>query len=151
MPLTNCRNKITPKVILAEYLYINGQAAQYNYCCSSFIFAKHSLQYTGRSSRGAKGILATPPQAAQTASCISRGARLAFLRLSRHSLQRCGSFTNPLDSKNSCSPAVNTNSAPQSLHTSVLSSNIFSTSLDCICFCPGRNRTDIFANNALLI
>ena len=64
----------------------------------SFIFAKHSLQYTGRSSRGIKGTLATPQQAAHTASCISLGALPAFLRLSRQGLQRWGSFTKPVES-----------------------------------------------------
>ena len=36
------------------------------------MFAKHSLQYTGRSSRGLKGTLHSAPQFAQTASYMTR-------------------------------------------------------------------------------
>ncbi|MPN39031.1 hypothetical protein SDC9_186557 [bioreactor metagenome] len=57
--------------------------------------AKHALQYTGRSSRGLNGTLATPPQFAQVASNISRSPLAPFLRASRQVLQRWGSFTKP--------------------------------------------------------
>jgi len=53
---------------------------------SSFIFAKHSLQYTGRSSLGLKGTFATPPQEAQVASYISLSALAPFLRALRQLL-----------------------------------------------------------------
>ena len=64
------------------------------YHCSR-IFAKHSLQYTGRSDFGSNGTRASPPQAAQVAVKNSRGPRAAFLRASRQLLQRCGSFWKP--------------------------------------------------------
>ena len=64
------------------------------YHCSR-IFAKHSLQYTGRSDFGSNGTRASPPQAAQVAVKNSRGPRAAFLRASRQDLQRCGSFWKP--------------------------------------------------------
>ena len=64
------------------------------YHCSR-IFAKHSLQYTGRSDLGSNGTRASPPQEAQVAVKNSRGPRAAFLRASRHALQRCGSFWKP--------------------------------------------------------
>src|ERR1700722_14943416 len=44
-------------------------------------------------------------------------------RLALHSLQRLGSFLNCLSKKNSCSPAVKTNSVPQSEHFRSLSVN----------------------------
>ena len=90
----------------------------------SFISLKHSLQYTGLSLVGWNGTLASLPHLAQTVVNISRGSRLALLRLSRHALHLCGSLSKPFSAKNSCSPAVNTNSHPQSLHVSVLSWNI---------------------------
>jgi len=65
------------------------------------LFAKQSLQYTGRSSLGLKGTLQDFPHDAQTASNISRAppleVPLAFLRASRQDLQRCGSFVKPLE------------------------------------------------------
>ena len=60
-----------------------------------FIFAKQSLQYTGRSSRGLKGTRASLPHAAHVAVNISRVPRVAFLRASRQALQRWGSFSKP--------------------------------------------------------
>jgi len=56
------------------------------------LFAKQSLQYTGRSLLGLKGTLQIFPHSAQVASNISRAAPLesplAFLRAARHDLQR---------------------------------------------------------------
>ena len=63
-------------------------------CCSR-IFAKHSLQYMGRSDLGSKGTFASQPHMAQTAVKNSRGPRAAFLRASRQGLQRWGSFWKP--------------------------------------------------------
>ena len=54
-----------------------------------------ALQYTGRSDLGSNGTRASPPQEAQVAVKNSRGPRAAFLRASRHALQRCGSFWKP--------------------------------------------------------
>lgn len=62
---------------------------------SSLILAKQSLQYTGRSSLGLKGTLATPPQDAQVASNISLSAFVLFFLASRQDLHLCGSFTKP--------------------------------------------------------
>jgi hypothetical protein len=65
------------------------------------LFAKQSLQYTGRSSRGWKGTLQVAPQDAHTAVYISLGALseeespLEFLRFERQALQRWGSLVNP--------------------------------------------------------
>ena len=53
---------------------------------SSLIFAKQSLQYTGRSSLGLKGTLATPPQEAQVASNISLSDLALFFLASRQDL-----------------------------------------------------------------
>src|ERR1035437_2275413 len=47
-----------------------------------------------------------------------------LVRLALHGLQRRGSFLNSLSWKNNCSPAVNTNSAEQSLHFNTLSESI---------------------------
>jgi hypothetical protein len=56
------------------------------------LFAKQSLQYTGRSLLGLKGTLQVFPQPAQVASNISRllplDSPLAFLRASLQALQR---------------------------------------------------------------
>jgi hypothetical protein len=51
-------------------------------------FAKQSLQYTGLSSEGWKGILASPPHSAQTAVNISLGALVACFLASLQALQR---------------------------------------------------------------
>ena len=53
-------------------------------------FAKHSLQYTGRSDLGSNGTRASPPQAAQVAVKYSRGPRAAFLRASTAGLAALG-------------------------------------------------------------
>ena len=81
---------------------------------------KHSLQKTGRPCVGLNGTVVSLPQAEHwvTVSTRSLGAaptgRLA--RLPLHALQRFGSFLKFLSAKNCCSPAVHTNSAPQSTH-----------------------------------
>jgi hypothetical protein len=54
---------------------------------------------------------------------VSARTRPPLARFALHCLQCLGSFLNCLSWKKSCSPAVNTNSAPQSLHFSTLSIN----------------------------
>lgn len=56
----------------------------------------------------------------QNAGCFSRSF---FLYLSVQTLQRLGMFCKPLSRKNFCSPAVQTNLSPQSLHIKSLSSS----------------------------
>src|ERR1044071_2018946 len=51
------------------------------------------------------------------------GSPSAWARLDLQVLQRLGSFLNCLSWKKSCSPAVNTKSAPQSTHLRTLSWN----------------------------
>ena len=62
---------------------------------SSFIFAKHSLQYTGLSSLGWNGTLAGPPHLAQVVSKYSLAPFAAFFFAALHSLHLWGSFWNP--------------------------------------------------------
>src|SRR3972149_905767 len=89
---------------------------------------KQVRQYTGRSSVGLKGTVVFWPQDEQVTSCSSLapggpdpgpGDRLTALQ----PLHRFGSFWNPFWTKNSCSPAVNTKTCPQSTHVNVLSWN----------------------------
>src|SRR3982751_6432264 len=81
---------------------------------------KHSLQKTGRPCVGLKGTVVSLPHAEQfvTVSTRSRATAPAgrLARLPLHALQRLGSFLKFLSAKNCCSPAVQTNSAPQSTH-----------------------------------
>ena len=92
-----------------------------------FLFwLKQSLQYTGLSPRGRKGTMASDPHWAHVIGCISLGPSPQpplswFRRDERQGWQRFGSLTKPREAKNSCSPAVNINSPPQSAHTRVLS------------------------------
>src|SRR3954466_7075868 len=87
---------------------------------------KHSLQNTGRPCVGLKGTVVSLPQAEQLV-CVSTRSRdipppagLAA-RLFLQALHRLGSFLKFLSAKNCCSPAVQTNSAPQSTHLRILS------------------------------
>src|SRR5213075_376270 len=88
---------------------------------------KHSLQKTGRPCVGLKGTVVSLPHAEQfvTVSTRSRATAPAgrLARLPLHALQRFGSFLKFLSAKNCCSPAVQTNSAPQSTHLRILSWN----------------------------
>src|SRR5271157_2219312 len=90
---------------------------------------KHSLQRTGRPCVGLKGTVVALPQAEQlvrvsTLECgpVAIGPNELFF-LALQALQRLGSFLNCLSWKNSCSPAVKTKSAPQSIHFRTLSWN----------------------------
>src|SRR3989442_10642956 len=87
---------------------------------------KHSLQKTGRPCVGLKGTVVSLPQAEHvvTVSPRSRAAGAPAGRLARlllQALHRFGSFLKFLSAKNCCSPAVQTNSAPQSTHLRIRS------------------------------
>src|SRR5579863_7726861 len=87
---------------------------------------KHSRQYTGRPCVGLKGTVVSFPHCEQTVLVSTRctlpePVSVPCARFALHALQRLGSFLNPLSAKNICSPAVNTNSAPQSAHFRTLS------------------------------
>src|SRR3954470_14502091 len=89
---------------------------------------KHSLQKTGRPCVGRNGTVVSLPHAEHWVWVSTRfetvGPALArFARLDLHALQRLGSFLNCLSAKKSCSPAVQTNSDPQSTHANDLSWN----------------------------
>src|SRR5688572_6772802 len=90
---------------------------------------KHSLQKTGRPCVGRKGTVVSFPHAEQevwvsTRSRTGDGPALTrFARFALQVLQRLGSFLNCLSAKNSCSPAVQTNSDAQSTHRKTLSWN----------------------------
>lgn len=81
-------------MLLQLFYYTKKQTVPHDTVCqiqikgdySSLILAKHSLQYTGRSSLGLKGTLATPPQDAHVASNISLSALAPFLRALRQLL-----------------------------------------------------------------
>src|ERR1700676_5023645 len=89
---------------------------------------KHSLQNTGRPCVGLKGTVVSFPQAEHVVT-VSTRSRVAAppagreARLLLHALHRLGSFLKFLSAKNCCSPAVHTNSAPQSTHLRILSWN----------------------------
>src|SRR3954451_24478699 len=91
---------------------------------------KHSRQNTGRPCVGLKGTVVSLPHAEQLVVVSTRS--LAMIpppaegreaRLALHPLHRFGSFLKFLSAKKSCSPAVQTNSAPQFTHLSDLSWN----------------------------
>src|ERR1700722_17323170 len=86
---------------------------------------KHSRQYTGLPCVGLKGTVVSLPHCEQTVLvstlCTLPPASLPCTRFPLHALQRLGSFLNPLSTKNICSPAVKTNSAPHSAHFKTLS------------------------------
>src|SRR5215467_11829422 len=88
---------------------------------------KHSLQKTGRPCVGLKGTVVSLPHAEQFVTVSTRSRATApvgrLARMPLHALQRFGSFLKFLSAKNCCSPAVQTNSAPQSTHLSILSWN----------------------------
>src|SRR5215831_1624184 len=89
---------------------------------------KHSLQKTGRPCVGRKGTVVSFPHAEQVVVVSTRSRIIGpdealFARFALHALHRFGSFLNCLSAKNSCSPAVQMNSAPQSTHVRLLSWN----------------------------
>ena len=88
-------------------------------CC----FWKHDRQSTGRPWVGLKGTVVSVPHSEHVVRVSDRTRGPPRTRLALHCLQCLGSFLNCLSWKNSCSPAVNTKSAPQSLHFNTLSMN----------------------------
>src|SRR6185503_13625245 len=96
---------------------------------------KHSRQNTGRPCVGRNGTVVSFPQAEQFVVVSTRSRPIAAppagraARLALQPLQRFGSFLKFLSAKNSCSPAVQTNGAPQSTQFRVLSWNSIATSL----------------------
>src|SRR5438309_2189398 len=98
---------------------------------------KHSLQNTGRPCVGLKGTVVSLPQAEHVVR-VSTRSRVAAppagreARLLLQALHRFGSFLKFLSAKNCCSPAVQTNSAPQSTHVRILSWNSIGRYLVCV-------------------
>src|SRR5262249_3638403 len=88
---------------------------------------KHSLQKTGRPSVGVKGTVVSVAHAESVVTVSTRARATALAgRLARfplHALHRFGSFLKFLSAKNCCSPAVQTNSVPQSTHLRIRSWN----------------------------
>ena len=85
-------------------------------------FWKQARQRTGLPCVGLNGTVVSVPQAEQVVR-VSDRTRPPLARFALHCLQCLGSFLNCLSWKNSCSPAVNTNSTQQSLHFKTLSTN----------------------------
>jgi hypothetical protein len=82
---------------------------------------KQSRQSTGRPCVGRKGTLVTAPHCEQTVRVSGRDPPPPEARFPLHGLHRLGSLRNCCWRKKSCSPAVKTNSLPQSAHTKTLS------------------------------
>jgi hypothetical protein len=84
---------------------------------------KQARHNTGLPCVGLKGTVVSAPHCEQLVRVSGRTLEPPRTRFALHCLQCRGSFVNCLSWKNSCSPAVNTNSAPQSLHVKTLSLN----------------------------
>jgi hypothetical protein len=78
---------------------------------------------TGLPCVGLNGTVVSSPQSEHFVRVSARTRDPLELRFALHCLQRFGSFMNCLSWKKTCSPAVNTNSAPQSIHVSIRSVN----------------------------
>ena len=120
---------------------------------SGFLFLKHCRQSTGRPCVGLKGTVVSMPHSEHWVRVSVRempaaagplpGAALApAARRDLHGLQRLGSFLKFLSTKNSCSPAVKTNSPPQS-------TQVRSRSTNSIHF-PHRAEKEVFRSAAFL-
>src|SRR5579862_2695593 len=85
---------------------------------AAFLLRKHSRQNTGLPWVGLKGTVVSRPHCEQVVMVSVRGAPAGAppWRLALHALQRLGSFLKFRSRKKCCSPAVKTNSAPQSEH-----------------------------------
>jgi hypothetical protein len=86
-------------------------------------FWKQDRQRTGRPCVGLNGTVVAVPHSEQVVRVSARTRPPPLARLALHCLHRFGSLVNCLSWKNSCSPAVNTNSAPQSMHVNTRSTN----------------------------
>src|SRR5262245_3490983 len=89
---------------------------------------KHSLQKTGRPWVGLNGTVVSFPHAEHVVTVSTRSRATGApagrpARLPLQALHRFGSFLKFLSAKNCCSPAVQTNSAPQSTHLRIRSWN----------------------------
>jgi hypothetical protein len=87
-------------------------------CC-----LKQERHNTGLPCVGLKGTVVSAPHIEQLVRVSGRTLEPPRTRFALHCLQCLGSFLNCLSWKKSCSPEVNTNSAPQSLHVKTLSVN----------------------------
>jgi len=85
-------------------------------------FWKHDRQSTGLPCVGLKGTVVDSPHTEHVVR-VSDRTLPPLARFALHCLQCLGSFLNCLSWKKSCSPAVNMNSAPQSLHLRTRSLN----------------------------
>jgi hypothetical protein len=88
-------------------------------CC----FWKQERHSTGLPWVGLNGTVVSALHSEQVVRVSERTLRPPRARFALHCLQCLGSFLNCLSWKNNCSPAVNTNSAPQSMHFNTLSVN----------------------------
>ena len=84
--------------------------------CIACRFWKHERQSTGRPCVGLKGTVVSAPHAEHFVRVSGLTLWPLRARFALHCLQCLGSFLNCLSWKKSCSPAVKTNSAPQSTH-----------------------------------
>ena len=91
--------------------------------CSGVCCLKQERHNTGLPCVGLKGTVVSMPHCEHLVRVSGRTLAPPRMRFALHCLQCLGSFLNCLSWKNSCSPAVNTNSAPQSLHFKTLSVN----------------------------
>lgn len=101
-------------------------------CC----FWKQDRHSTGLPCVGLKGTVVSVPHSEHVVRVSGRTRCAPRVRFALHCLQCLGSFLNCLSWKNSCSPAVNTNSAPQSTHLRTRSVNSMAN-------LPHRNHTEI--------
>ena len=84
-------------------------------------FSKHDRHSTGRPCLGKKGTEVTCAHTAQVVLVSVQALDFPPFRALLQALQRLGSFENCFLRKNSCSSAVKTKSAPQSLHGKIRS------------------------------
>lgn len=114
----------------------------------NFLVWKHSRQKTGRPCVGLNGTVVSLPQAEQFVVVSTRSLAMPpaaegrDARLALHDLHRFGSFLKFLSAKKSCSPAVQTNSAPQSTQLSDLSWNSIGPASHAIANRPLEGRSD---------
>ena len=82
--------------VLSPGFFKNSEKLFYYSCSAAFFAAKHSLQYTGLSSLGWKGPLASLPHSAQVVVKYSLWLLTAFFLACLQSLHLWGSFWKPL-------------------------------------------------------
>ncbi len=97
-----------------------GTVADFGFSCCFWKQDRHS---TGLPWVGLKGTVVSSPHSEQVVRVSERTLEPPRARFALHCLQCLGSLVNCLSWKNNCSPAVNMNSAPQSLHFNTLSTN----------------------------